>query len=342
MKKPIAIDLFSGCGGLTVGLKQAGFRVAGAVELDPIAAKTYKLNHKNTFVWQTDIRKLPISQIMRKVKLKKGELDLLAGCPPCQGFSRIRTRNGAQQNRDHRNILVCEILRFVRALRPKAVMMENVPGLASRKSFNDLCVGLKRLGYIVEWQIKEASKYGVPQRRQRLILLAGRGFKISFAEESDQFKTVKGAIGNLPKAGSSGDPLHDLPENRRARVLRLIRDIPKDGGSRLDLPLSRQLPCHKRCNGFKDIYGRMAWNEIAPTITGGCFNPSKGRFLHPCENRAITLREAALLQTFPEKYKFVLPATKQTIALMIGNAFPPEFIRPHALQIIKSLPNAVK
>lgn len=337
-----AIDLFCGCGGLTVGLKQAGFSVIGAVELDSAASEAYKLNHKKTFVWQTDIRKLKTSLVMRMLKLKKGELDLLAGCPPCQGFSMLRTRNGAKQNRDYRNDLVSEILRFVRGLRPKAVVMENVPGLASRKPFINLCDGLKRLGYIVDWEIKEASHYGVPQRRRRLILLAGRGFKIAFASESNRLRTVRDVIGKLPKAGKSGDPLHDLQENRRKRALGFISDIPKDGGSRLDLPLSRQLPCHKRCNGFKDIYGRMAWNETAPTITGGCFNPSKGRFLHPYENRAITLREAALLQTFPPKYKFPLPVSKQTIALMIGNAFPPKFIRPHAQQIAKSLSLAGK
>jgi DNA (cytosine-5)-methyltransferase 1 len=124
-----------------------------------------------------------------------------------------------------------------------------------------------------------------------------------------------------------------LPEKRAGTVLKLIRDIPKDGGSRGDLPRARQLRCHKKSDGFSDIYGRMAWKKVAPTITSGCFNPSKGRFLHPESDRAITMREAALLQGFPRDYSFALSYGKQAIALMIGNALPPEFIRRHALEI---------
>jgi DNA (cytosine-5)-methyltransferase 1 len=335
--KPKAIDLFSGCGGLTLGLKQAGFQVVGAVEIDPLAVKTYKANHKRVCVWKQDISKLPACKVREKLELRRGQLDLLAGCPPCQGFSALRTRNGANQNRDYRNNLVHEMLRFVRVLRPKAVMMENVPGLKSKKQFRDFCRGLRKLGYKVDWDVKDAARYGVPQRRKRLILLAGADAKVPFANESIKWRTVRHAIGGLAKAGSSGDAIHDIKEKRTAKVLKLIRDIPRDGGSRLDLPNDRQLTCHKNCNGFKDIYGRMAWREVAPTITSGCFNPSKGRFLHPTENRAITMREAALLQSFPRDYWFPSDAGKQAVALMIGNAFPPEFIRRHARQIVKAL-----
>ena len=335
--KPLAIDLFSGCGGLTLGLKQAGFRVVGAVEIDPLAVKTYKTNHKHVSVWEQDISKLSVSRLMGKLNLASGQLDLLAGCPPCQGFSALRTRNGANRNRDYRNNLIREMLRFVRVLRPKAVMMENVPGLKSHIQFREFCRDLRRLGYKVDWDIKDAGKYGVPQRRKRLILLAGDNYRIPFADESDKLRTVRDAIGQLARAGRSGDPLHDLKENRTPEVLKLIKDIPKDGGSRLDLPNDRQLTCHKKFNGFKDIYGRMAWSQVAPTITSGCFNPSKGRFLHPKENRAITMREAALLQSFPHDYWFPFQAGKQAVALMIGNALPPEFIRSHASEICKHL-----
>ena len=337
MKKPTAIDLFCGCGGLTLGLKQAGFKVLGAVEIDSLAVKSFRANHKGIIVWKSDIHKLPVSAVRRRLKLRRGKLDLLAGCPPCQGFSVLRTRNGAKLNHDRRNNLACEMLRFIRMLRPKAVMMENVPGLEGRRSFRDLCKGLLSLGYEVIWGVKDAARYGVPQRRKRLILLAGLGFQIAFAAESDQLCTVRNAIGRIAKAGRSGDRLHDMPEKRSDRILRLIKDIPKNGGSRLDLPKERQLVCHKRFNGFKDIYGRMAWEDVAPTITSGCFNPSKGRFLHPNENRAITMREAALLQSFPKDYQFSKSAGKQAIASMIGNALPPEFIRRHALKIIKAL-----
>jgi DNA (cytosine-5)-methyltransferase 1 len=334
---PLAIDLFSGCGGLTLGLKQAGFRVVGAVEIDPLAVKTYKANHKRVSIWKQDISKLPVSKVKEKLNLSSGQLDLLAGCPPCQGFSTLRTRNGANQNRDCRNNLVREMLRFVRGLRPKAVMMENVPGLKSKKQFYDFCRGLRKLGYKVDWDVKDAARYGVPQRRRRLILLAGANAKVPFSSESKERRTVRHAIGHLPKAGSSGDAIHDAKEKRTAKILDLIRDIPRDGGGRLDLPKERQLTCHKKFDGFKDVYGRMAWNEVAPTITSGCFNPSKGRFLHPQENRAITMREAALLQSFPLKYWFPPDAGKQAVALMIGNALPPEFIRRHAAEIRKHL-----
>jgi DNA (cytosine-5)-methyltransferase 1 len=138
-------------------------------------------------------------------------------------------------------------------------------------------------------------------------------------------------VSKLP--GRAGTRLHDVPENRAAHVRQLIRDFPKDGGSRRDLPDERQLGCHQRQDGFHDIYGRMAWDDVAPTITSGCHNPSKGRFLHPVEDRAITLREAALLQGFPREYQFPVSAGKEAKALMIGNALPPEFIRRHALSI---------
>jgi DNA (cytosine-5)-methyltransferase 1 len=325
--KPLAIDLFSGCGGLTLGLKQAGFRVVGAVEIDPLAVKTYKTNHKRVSIWRQDISKLPVSIVKKKLDLSSGQLDLLAGCPPCQGFSSLRTRNGANQNRDHRNNLIREMLRFVSVIRPEDVLMENVPGLKSKRQFRDFCRDLRRLGYKVDWDIKDAARYGVPQRRKRLIFLAGASAKVPFATESKVRRTVRHAIGHLPKAGGSGDAIHDIEEKRTDKILKLIKDIPRDGGSRLDLPRQRQLSCHKRFDGFKDIYGRMAWGDVAPTITSGCFNPSKGRFLHPREDRAITMREAALLQSFPLTYWFPPDAGKRAIALMIGNALPPELIK---------------
>jgi len=171
------------------------------------------------------------------------------------------------------------------------------------------------------------------------------GMEIPFAEKNIRRKTVKEAIGSLPKAGQSGDPVHDMPENRTPKVLEIIRRIPRDGGSHRDLPEEFQLECHKRCTGFKDVYRRMAWNEVAPTITSGCFNPSKGRFLHPEENRAITMREAALLQGFPRRYKFPTTDNKSAVALMIGNALPPkraEFLTKSSVAAAKPLFAAAK
>jgi DNA (cytosine-5)-methyltransferase 1 len=255
----------------------------------------------------------------------------------------LRTRNGANHNRDRRNDLVNEMLRFAKAFRPKTVMMENVPRLYHYKPFKNLCKGLRDLGYNVKVEIKDAARYGVPQRRRRLILLAGLGFEIPFAVEARYTRTVREAIGRLKEPGKRKDALHNIPEKKRSkRVIELIRDIPKDGGSRGDLPRDRQLDCHKRSSGFKDIYGRMAWDAVAPTITGGCFNPSKGRFLHPTKDRPITMREAALLQGFPPRYRFKIKAGKEAIALMIGNALPPEFIRRHADAIRKSIPRVTR
>lgn len=198
------------------------------------------------------------------------------------------------------------------------------------------------MGIEFEWEIKDARHYGVPQRRKQLILLAGLRFDIALAKESEAVNTVWKAIGDLKKPGRSRDKLQNLREHRSEKVLNFIKSIPKDGGSRKDLPRSKQLDCHKRTDGFSDIYGRMAWDEPAPTITGGCFNPSKGRFLHPVDNRAITLREAAILQTFPRRYHFPVAKSKESIALMIGNALPPIFIKRHANQIAKSLDREAK
>jgi DNA (cytosine-5)-methyltransferase 1 len=337
-KKLLAIDLYSGCGGVTVGLKKAGFKVVAAVENNHSAALAYESNHAEVALKRRNIRWLSAGKLRRELGLKIGELDVLAACPPCQGFSSLRTRNGAKRNRDKRNDLVREVLRFVRAFRPRAVMLENVPNLSERQPFKEFCAGLETLGYKVTWGLKNAADYGVPQRRKRLLLVAGRGHCIPLGSPARHKRTVRKTIGHLQEPGVSGDKLHDIPERvRSARILRLIRDIPRNGGSRNQLPRWRQLECHKKSDGFSDIYGRMAWDEVAPTITGGCFNPSKGRFLHPTENRAITMREAALLQSFPSRYKFPLDVGKQAIALMIGNALPPEFIRRQALTIRRFL-----
>src|SRR5882724_5731558 len=341
-QKPIAIDLFSGCGGLTEGLRKAGFRVLGAVDIDETAVETYRLNHPDVEIWTKDIRDLTIRTVTRKLGIRKGQLDLVAGCPPCQGFSTMRTLNGNRSNRDKRNNLLFEFLRFIEELRPRAVMMENVPGLAKNSRFKQFCSRLKELGYVGDHRVLNAAHFGVPQRRNRLIYLAGLGSGIGFAKARKEGKTVRQAIFSLPAAGKSGDPLHDMPERRSPEVAKMIKAVPKDGGSRTDLPQKQQLECHKSCDGFKDVYGRMAWDKAAPTITTGCFNPSKGRFLHPVKNRAITIREAALLQSFRKGYKFRAKRGKVALALMIGNALPPEFIRRHALEIHEILRPAAR
>lgn len=329
-KKPSAVDLFCGAGGLSEGLKQAGFNVIGAVELDALACSAYRLNHKRVKLWEMDITRLSGTSMMKTLKLRPGDLDLLAACPPCQGFSTMRTKNGARWNRDPRNDLIFDVLRIAQSMKPKAVMLENVPGLAENRRCVIFRKGLESLGYHVKWDVLNTVDFAVPQRRRRLVLLASRLREPEFAPKVVSYQTVRHFIGNLTPPGRSRDPLHNYPIRRSEKIEDLIRKIPRNGGSRMALGLQDQLPCHKRVEGFRDVYGRMAWDKPAPTITGGCINPSKGRFLHPQANRAITLREAALLQTFPKTYRFPLDRGRYAVALMIGNALPPEFIRRHA------------
>jgi DNA (cytosine-5)-methyltransferase 1 len=332
-----AIDLFSGCGGLTAGLRQAGYAVIAAVELDPKARQTYAQNHPETWLAGSDIRATDPVDLMRTLGLQPGELDLLAGCPPCQGFSRMRKRNKNLTSKDDRNALIDDFLRFVLAFRPKRVMMENVPGLLEYYRFKKFKTGLRRAGYDVLAEVLDVADYQVPQRRKRLIVSASLDGKAVLAPPAGTRVTVRETIGNLPPAGTSGDPLHDMGERRSDKVKQLIELIPANGGSRKDLPAEMQLECHKKSDGFSDVYGRMAWEDVAPTITGGCINPSKGRFLHPTHHRTVTLREASLLQGFPLSYKFDVRHGKEAIALMIGNALPPKFIEAHAKAIASTI-----
>lgn len=339
-----AIDLFCGAGGLTEGLKQAGIEVLAAVDNDPLAIESYQVNHPEVEVWERDIRELSPDSLMRRLGLMKGALDILAGCPPCQGFSRMRTLNGAVEIQDERNDLVFDFMRFVTILQPKVVMMENVPGLARDKRILRVLGELEEAGYYIDAEDPESAvrvlntaDYRVAQRRRRMILLAGRYGPVKFASPVSQRVHVRETIGQLSSAGNSGDDLHDYPERRSERIMNLIKKIPPNGGSRSELPDEEQLECHKKCNGFRDVYGRLAWDDVAPTITSGCTNPSKGRFLHPEEHRAITLREAALLQSFPEHYHFSLKRGKQEAARLIGNALPPCFIKYQAEAIKQHL-----
>jgi len=200
---------------------------------------------------------------------------------------------------------------------------------------------LVALGYIFDDStivIKDAADYGVPQRRRRMIMLASRYGKVEEPKKVAKRKTVRDAISNLKEPGSSNDDLHDLIVERSDKVKTMISLVPKDGGSRSDIPKKYWLPCHlKRPNSYQDVYGRMAWDDVAPTITGGCHQPSKGRYIHPDRDRGITLREAALLQTFPKTYKFSMSSGKDAVALMIGNALPPQFIKKQSQMLVKNL-----
>lgn len=335
-----AVDLFSGCGGLSCGLKDAGFGVVAAVEIDLKAQTTYRLNHPDVSLYHRDIRELDPTEILRTDGLEPGELDLLAGCPPCQGFSRLRTRNQRVSVEDDRNNLVEDFLRYVRAMQPKTIMLENVPALARDQRFTDMLQQVRNLGYAAVVHVLDTADYGVPQRRKRLIMLASRVHEPQVAPRVDERVTVRQALKGLVAPSRTKDKLHAMPEKRSPAVREIIARIPKNGGSRLDLGEEFQLACHRKSGGFRDVYGRMAWDDVAPTITSGCHNPSKGRFLHPSLNRTITLREAALLQGFPPEYCFDVSHGKEAIALMIGNALPPPFIAAHANALRSALMRA--
>ncbi len=333
----LSIDLFSGVGGLTQGLKKAGFKITYAVEIDEIAAKAYKLNHRRTKVITEDIRKVDIQEI--KDSLDGKTIHLLAGCPPCQGFSSIRRLNKPEPVEDERNSLIEEYVRFVKELMPYTFMMENVPGLALDSSFEWALQEFVEAGYYKpDWKVVNVKEYGVPQSRKRLVLVGSRLAPLKIAEPIKKRTTVRKTIESLPLPEDSDDLLHKIFPTHTEKIHNLIQDIPKDGGSRKDLGESRQLKCHQKDNiGFSDVYGRLRWDDYSTTITGGCLNPSKGRFLHPEQDRCISAREASMLQTFPKNYKFPIDAPCGKIALMIGNALPPEFSKIQALKIKKHL-----
>ena len=332
-----AIDLFCGCGGLSLGLRRGGFRILAAIDNCELSVSTYRMNHRRTHVVNQDVQLIDPRVLMRDLGLESGTLDLMAGCPPCQGFSTLRTLNGARAVDEPMNALVYEFVRFVRVFMPRTLMMENVPALLKDPRLEDVISQLSGLGYTCAADWFNANRYGVPQRRWRMILFGSRGDCPPFPPPIRARRTVAQAIRSLHVPERSNDPMHNYKVTRADHVMSLIRQIPKDGGSRTDLPNSVQLECHREFDGFNDVYGRMAWREPAPTITGGCINPSKGRYVHPDQDRAITLREAALLQGFPSAYAFDMSRGRYPVAGMIGNAFPPKYAEHHGRALYRHL-----
>jgi DNA (cytosine-5)-methyltransferase 1 len=332
-----AVDLFCGCGGMTEGLRQAGFNVIAGIELDDNAALAYEMNHKDTsYLFHDDIRNVSTNDIVKL--LKGGPLHLLAACPPCQGFSSMRRKNKKGAISDPRNKLIHEFYRFVEELRPVTIMLENVPALIEYDDFKQVARKLKRLGYEIDYKVVNVAKYGVPQRRKRLVMLGSLIGSVQIKPGKSHLVTVRTTIQNLEDPVTTSDPVHRIYPKHTDKVQRQIELTPHDGGSRSDLPDEYTLECHKQPGiGFKDVYGRLRWDDVSSTITGGCLNPSKGRFLHPKENRTITAREAALLQTFPINYMFPMNISRGALALMIGNALPPEFCKQQALCIKEHL-----
>jgi DNA (cytosine-5)-methyltransferase 1 len=331
-----AIDLFCGCGGVTQGLKMAGFNVLLGVEKSLAPATVYRANHPEVRLFESDITKLPLEEVA--TACEGHTIHLLAGCPPCQGFSAIRCHNRRKPIDDPRNTLISEYFKYVEWFSPYIFIFENVPAIQNYPLFIEIRDRLVALNYELDYRVVNVANYGVPQRRKRFVMIGSKIGRIQIPDGDDRVLTVRDVIGNLVVPADSDDYAHTIVAHHIPRVLDMIRLVPHDGGSRTDLPDKYTLECHKKDGiGFKDVYGRLRWNDVSSTITGGCLNPSKGRFLHPEQDRSITAREAAMLQTFPRDYVFPLGVSKTDIALMIGNALPPQFAYRQAEHILVEL-----
>lgn len=343
-----AIDLFCGSGAVTAALSRQGFRVIASIDNDPVACRTYRMNHPAVDLIENNICAVDPAAIIGRHPDALG-VDLLALCAPCQPFSSQNRKRAL----DQRANLLLEAARFADVLRPGCIMIENVPGLATPANLHileELARRLGRAGYILGSPRKiDAAVLGVPQRRIRCVMIACstedalrvfEDFKLR-----DRRRTVREAIGHLPRLSSGEyDPRDQLhrARNHQGVALKRLRAIPKDGGSRTVLPKHLRLQCHRDNHSFSDVYGRMRWDDVAPTLTTGCDDVTRGRFAHPEQDRAITLREAALLQTFPRKYRFA--GNRCDIARQIGNAVPVAMIEalvPALLGALKSMESEV-
>jgi DNA (cytosine-5)-methyltransferase 1 len=330
-----AVDLFCGAGGLTHGLLQAGIKVEAGIDLDGQMKYAYERNNPGVRFLRWDLARKNCNSIEKL--FDTGKVRLLAGCAPCQPFSKLT--NGRKRHCAWG--LLDNFARFVRGIVPELVTMENVPELADRgrEVFERFVGTLDALDYHVDWRVVHCPEYGIPQSRRRLVLLASRFGPISVPEgryrRPSQWKTVRQTIGYLPELEGGeedpSDPMHaaSLPSQTN---LKRIRATPHDGGSRNEWPDELVLDCHRRKSGesYYSIYGRMWWDKPAPTMTTLCTGIGNGRFGHPEQDRSITLREAALFQSFPRSYEFWPPdqrLNRKAVGRMVGNAVPPKLAR---------------
>ena len=322
-----AVDLFCGVGGLTHGLVRGGIRVVAGIDVDSNCRFPYECNNNATFV-NKDASKLTGDDIRR---LWRGHgHKMLAGCAPCQPFSTY-SRKGRKTRADSKWCLVEEFARLALEAKPDYVTMENVPQLADHQVFAKFVEALT--GYYVWHDVVECAHYGVPQTRKRLVLLASRRSPIRLLPPSSikgpVQRNVRDTIGHLRRLtagqGDKNDLLHSACKLSAINLRRIRASRP--GGTWRDWDPSLRAPCHRRKTGdtYPSVYGRMEWDAPAPTITTQCFGYGNGRFGHPKQDRAITLREAALLQTFPEDYTFLAAGERvrfNVLGRLIGNAVP--------------------
>lgn len=328
-----AIDLFCGAGGLTHGLIKSGINVIAGYDIEESCKFAYEYNNKAQFFVQ-DITTLNPNEINQLFKTKGSPYTLLAGCAPCQPFSAYA--RGAKQKstvQDSRWDLLANFGQIISEVKPDFVTMENVPGLAEEQVFKNFLSLLIENGYDIDFKIIFCPDYGMAQTRKRLVLVASRICPIFLPQpthNSETYQTVFDAIGHLPPitAGQthSDDSLHRSSSLSSLNLKRI--QASKPGGSWLDWPEELRADCHKKASGitYPSVYGRMRWEEPAPTITTQCNGYGNGRFGHPEQDRAISLREAAIFQSFPDTYQFT-PCKENSpslvaLAKMIGNAVP--------------------
>lgn len=331
MLKYTCVDSFCGAGGLGLGLKRAGFDILLSFDIDKLCIDSIRCNKKyfNHPAIVADIANMLNGELLRQCNLKRGELFLLAGGPPCQGFSVQRRGSDI----DSRNQLVLMYGKLIEEVYPKYFVMENVSGIAGKRGktiLQQLVESVEEIGYNVHIKLLDAQDFGVPQRRKRYIVVGERkdiGNKYVYPAPTGVHRTVRDTIGNLPVPPKDGTDYPGLSLHRRDRLselnLQRIRAL-KEGQGRDDLPKTLLADCHKIDSsviGFRNVYGRMAWDDVAPTITARFDSFTRGKFGHPTQNRSISLREGALLQTFPIDFEFV--GNKVDIARQIGNAVPP-------------------
>ena len=332
-----ALDLFAGAGGATQGLADAGFAVLGAVENDEAAAKSYRLNHDAPSVVINDIRRVNATWLRETLRLEEGRLDLLNACPPCQGWSTLGKRDAA----DLRNDLIGDVWRMIKQLLPRSWLLENVTGLSGDPRLDCLVQAAREIGYGVRSYQLDAKEFGVPQRRKRLVVIGIHGRALETLPKNLLVKVPAGFDRSTRSAGEAIELANAIsqtedPINRGRRhkehVVERIAAVPV-GGNRFDLPVEHQLECHRRMESRQASasYGRIRASQPAPTMTTRCTTPACGSFIHPTENRGITLREAALIQSFPIDYRFF--GTYGQVEAQIGNAFPPRMAEGIGLAI---------
>lgn len=335
-----AVDLFCGVGGLTAGLLKAGIKVRAGYDIAQGCSFAYEYNNKAVFVHK-DVAEVSADEIL--TWYSEGSIRLLAGCAPCQPFSTYN--QGKDTTKDKKWPLLYHFARLINEIKPELVTMENVPEVVKHKVYQDFIEELKSLGYSIYAKEVVCVEYGIPQTRKRHVVLASLIGDIQLIEPTHHNPvTVKEIIGGLEPLGAGEksivDPLHTSARLSELNLKRIKASNP--GGTWRDWPEDLRAECHKKDSGktYPSVYGRMEWNKPAPTMTTLCYGFGNGRFGHPEQDRGISLREAALFQTFPKEYQFTKTSKEinfKGVGRMIGNAVPVRLGEVIGLSFMKEL-----